>query len=108
MLIIYSMRRFYIRSFLLFMPLYSLSQYSIQPVFSLWQPLYGYSKEQKNVFALQDNAAAVVKMNSFACGIYGERRFLIGELSFYQAFVAAPTAYGNFSLKASMFTYPQF
>ena len=102
------MRCIYRRAVLLLLPFYSFSQHSIQPLLSLWQPLYAYSTEQKNVYALQDNIASVVKMNSFQCGLYGERRFLIRELSFYNALVAAPTPHGNFSLNAAMFTFPQF
>ena len=60
--------------------------------------LQAYSRKEADVFSFSANQAALVGLSTLSAGVYAERRFLIQELSFYQAAVAVPTASGPFGL----------
>lgn len=62
-----------------------------------------YSINQVDVFSFSSNQASLAQLKSSAAGIYGERRYLLTELSNYRASVAVPSHSGNFGLQAGYF-----
>ena len=47
-------------------------------------------------------------MKNASAGVYGERRFLLNELSLYQLAIAVPTKSGNFGIKAGYFGFSDY
>jgi hypothetical protein len=47
-------------------------------------------------------------MKSASAGVYGERRFMLDELSLYQLAIAVPTNSGNFGVKAGYFGFSDY
>ena len=64
-----------------------------------------YSKTEADAFSPLANPAALANIHTLSGGIYGERRFLVQELAFYQASLCAPTTSGQFGLTGSYFGY---
>lgn len=55
-----------------------------------------YSRLQHDVFSFGGNQAALAQQKQVGAGVYGERRFLLQDLSLYQLNIALPTSSGNF------------
>jgi hypothetical protein len=53
-----------------------------------------------DVFSFTSNQASLAQLKNLSAGVYGERRFLLSELSNYNAVVGLPTHSGNFGLNA--------
>ena len=47
-------------------------------------------------------------MKNASAGVYGERRFLLDELSLYQLAIAVPTNSGNFGVKAGYYGFSDY
>jgi hypothetical protein len=47
-------------------------------------------------------------MKNASAGVYGERRFMLDELSLYQLAIAVPTNSGNFGVKAGYFGFSDY
>lgn len=62
-----------------------------------------YSTKQTDAFSFLANPAALVHTTTLAGGVYGERRFLLQELPFYQAALCLPTSSGQFGFSGSYF-----
>lgn len=62
-----------------------------------------YSRLQAEAFSFTSNQAALASFKKPAFGIYGERKFMLEELSLFAASVALPTNSGNFGLAARRF-----
>jgi len=62
-----------------------------------------YSINHADVFSFASNQASLAQVKNVAAGVYGERRYLLNELSYYHASVAIPTHSGNFGLQAGYF-----
>jgi len=62
-----------------------------------------YSINHADVFSFASNQASLAQVENIAAGVYGERRYLLNELSYYHASVAIPTHSGNFGLQAGYF-----
>ena len=75
------------------------AQISQRPLAALYAGSGAYSLNHVDVFSFTVNQAALAQIKNAAIGIYGERRFLLSELSFYNAVLAIPTSSGNFGLK---------
>ncbi|MFN2458781.1 MAG: hypothetical protein ABR502_11320 [Chitinophagaceae bacterium] len=73
------------------------------PASAPYTTLTAYSAHQADVFSFTGNQAALANINSLTGGVYGERRFLLQELSLYHLAFAMPTSTGNFGLKAGYF-----
>lgn len=73
------------------------------PVTTVYTHLNTYSSSNADVFSFTGNQAALAAIKNFSAGVYGERRFLLEELSQYSAAVALPTSSGNFGLAANYF-----
>ena len=62
--------------------------------------LGAYSQHHVDVFSFTANQAALAQLINTTAGVYGERRFMLAELSNYSGVFALPTSSGNFGLKA--------
>jgi hypothetical protein len=63
--------------------------------------LNAYSLKETNAFSTFTNPAALASIPTLSGGVYGERRFLLQELSFYQAALSVPTPSGHFGFTGS-------
>ena len=84
------------------------SQTVRRPVAALYTGLGAYSINHADVFSFTNNQAALAQIKNTTAGVYGERRFLLNELSLYQAAVAIPTSSGNFGLKAGYYGFSDY
>jgi hypothetical protein len=84
----------------LFSLLYTLSQAQTlrTPLSATNLFLQAYSRKQADVFSFGANQAALANLSSLSVGVYAEQRFLLQELTFYQAALIVPTASGQFGL----------
>lgn len=57
-----------------------------------------YSRNEADVFSFGVNQAALANLSTLCAGVYAERRFLLEELTYYQAALAVPAAAGRFGL----------
>lgn len=79
-----------------------------RPVAALYTGLGSYSINHVDVFSAVHNQASLAEIKNPAAGIYGERRFMLDELSLYQFAVAVPTKSGNFGVKAGYFGFSDY
>lgn len=73
------------------------------PIVANYTRLGAYSLNNPDIFSFTANQASLAQLKSGAAGVYGEKRFLLNELSNYIAVAGLPTSSGNFGLKASYF-----
>jgi hypothetical protein len=73
------------------------------PVAAIYTRLGTYTSNYSDVFSFKNNQAALANISSFTGGLYGEKRFLLQELSLYEMSIAVPTTSGNFGLTGSYF-----
>ena len=67
-----------------------------------------YSNNHVDVFSFQSNQASLAQVKQASAGVYGEKRFLLNELGFYDAVVAVPTGSGNFGLNANYYGFADY
>jgi hypothetical protein len=67
-----------------------------------------YSSVHTDAFSFTGNQAALAERKSLSIGVYGERRFMLADLSSYQMAFALPTSSGNFGGQANYFGNPFF
>lgn len=79
-----------------------------RPVAALYPGLGAYSLHHVDVFSFAANQASLVQLKNTSTGIYGEKRFLLEELSLYQLALAIPTSSGNFGLKGSYYGFSKY
>lgn len=84
------------------------SQTVRRPVAALYTGLGSYSINHIDVFSTVNNQASLAQLKNPSAGIYGERRFMLDELSLYQLAVAMPTKTGNFAVKAGYFGFSDY
>ncbi|MCW3074432.1 MAG: hypothetical protein JWP69_1501 [Flaviaesturariibacter sp.] len=77
------------------------AQISKAPAASVYTRLTAYTPNNADAFSFSGNQAALAQVKSISAGVYGERRFLLQELSLYQAAFALPTRSGNFGLQGT-------
>ncbi|MES1214595.1 MAG: hypothetical protein ABUT20_03675 [Bacteroidota bacterium] len=61
-----------------------------------------------DAFSFTSNQASLAQVKNIAGGIYSERRFMLAELSLYNAAVVLPTNSGNFGLKAGYYGFNEY
>ncbi|MGZ8542105.1 MAG: hypothetical protein ACXWV6_15750 [Chitinophagaceae bacterium] len=71
-----------------------------RPVAVSYTGLGAYSINHADIFSFTANQASLAQLKNAGIGVYGERRFLLGELNNYTAAFGMPTRSGNFGLKA--------
>jgi hypothetical protein len=79
-----------------------------RPVAALYTGLGAYSINHVDVFSFTNNQASLAQMKNVSAGAYGERRFMLDELSLYQLSIAVPTKSGNFGVKAAYFGFSEY
>ena len=79
-----------------------------RPVAAIYTGLGAYSINHVDVFSYTTNQASLAQMKNVSAGVYGERRFLLDELSLYQLAVALPTKSGNFGVKTGYFGFSEY
>ena len=79
------------------------SQSTRYPIAARYTALGAYSKNFADPLSIAANQAALANLKSLGIGIYGERRFLLQELSFYQVATCIPRSHGAFGITASYF-----
>ncbi|MEO5683675.1 MAG: hypothetical protein ABIQ88_13590 [Chitinophagaceae bacterium] len=67
-----------------------------------------YSKNFTDAFSGTVNQAALAQIKEATAGVYGERRFMLKEISNYAAAIAMPTRLGGFGISARYFGGQQF
>lgn len=79
-----------------------------RPIAAFYTGLGTYSINHVDVFSFTNNQASLAQMKSVAAGVYGERRFMLDELSLYQLAIAVPTKSGNFGVKAGYYGFSEY
>lgn len=74
------------------------SQTLRRPVAAPYTGFGAYSIQHTDVFSFTSNPASLAQLKNAAAGVYAERRFLLSELSHYQAVAGITTTSGNFGL----------
>lgn len=67
-----------------------------------------YSQNFIDPFSVSSNQAALAGIKSVRAGIYGEKRFLIEELSFYKVAACLPVSFGGMGISAKYFGYNEY
>ena len=83
--------------------IHSAAQISRIPVASVYTKIGAYTKNHSDAFSMKANQASLAEINSLNGGLYGEQRFMLNELSFYQLAFALPTNSGNFGISGTYF-----
>ncbi len=83
--------------------IHSAAQISRIPVSSIYTKIGAYTKNHSDAFSMQANQAALAEINSLSGGIYGEKRFMLNDLSLYQMSFALPTQSGSFGIAGTYF-----
>ena len=78
------------------------------PLASYYPSSGAYSKNFTDALSLSSNIAALSALNNFSAGVYGERKFMLEEISLYTAAIIMPTSSGNFALQADYFGYEAY
>lgn len=74
-----------------------------QPLSIHYAALAAYSKNFSDLFSATTNQASLASLKSGAFAVYGERRFMLNELTGYTSIVAVPTSSGSIGLQADYF-----
>jgi hypothetical protein len=90
------------------LPILAFSQTVREPVSASYIGLGAYSNNHVDVFSFHSNQASLANMKNISAGIYGEKRFLLNELSLYDAAFALPTSSGNFGLDARYYGFSDY
>ena len=78
-------------------------QQTRSPLSMLYTGAGAYSKNFTDAFSGAANQAVLAEIKQAAAGVYGERRFMLKELSNYTAALALPTSLGGFGLALHYF-----
>ena len=79
-----------------------------RPVAAVYTGLGAYSNNHIDVFSFSNNQASLAQMKNASAGVYGERRFMLNELSLYQFAIAVPTNAGNFGVNTGYFGFSDY
>lgn len=79
-----------------------------RPVAALYTGLGAYSYSHTDIFSFTSNQASLAQIKNAAAGIFGEKRFLLEELSLYKAIIAIPTKSGNFGFNAGYYGFSDY
>ena len=79
-----------------------------QSMVARYPALGAYSKNYVDLYSTRNNAAALALLQQSSAGIYGERRFMLGQLNLYAASVGLPTSKGGFGVHLNYFGFSLF
>jgi hypothetical protein len=57
-----------------------------------------YSLKHVTIFSALNNPAAITRTSKFSLGVYGERKYMLEGMQYFQAGTALPSGMGNFGL----------
>ena len=83
--------------------LWATAQVVRQPLNPLQTGIGTYTQLHTDAFSFTANQAALANISAFTAGVYGERRFMLEDLGWYQAAVVLPTKSGHFGVKGTYF-----
>jgi hypothetical protein len=89
-------RKTVLLTLLIFTGFVSDAQVLRRPVAASYISTTAYSLLHADVFSFTSNPASLSQLKSAAIGVYGERRFMVNELSDYTIAIGLPTSSGNF------------
>jgi hypothetical protein len=93
---------------LIFTALFSEAQTVRKPMAAIYTGLGAYSYNHVDVFSFTANQASLAQLKKASAGIYGEKRYMLDELSLYQLSVAVPTNSGNFGFSAGYYGFSEY
>ena len=92
----------------MFTALSSSAQTVRRPVAAIYTGLGAYSYNHVDVFSFTSNQASLARLKNASAAVYGEKRYLLEELSLYQAAVAVPTKSGNFGFSTGYYGFSDY
>jgi len=84
------------------------SQTVRRPVSAIYTGLGAYSRSHADVFSFTSNQASLAQLKNTSAAVFSERRFMLEEMSLYQAAVGLLTSSGNFGLKAGYYGFSDY
>ena len=87
---------------------HSISQSLHVPISSAVLNLSAKSQSQSNPFSFPANTASLQQVQETVIGFYGERRYMLNELSNYSLAVVFPTKLGNFGFDVNKFGFSDY
>lgn len=84
------------------------SQNLRRPMTATYTGLGAYSINHTDVFSFTSNQAALTQLKKAELAVFGERKFLLTELSHYTAVFGLPTRSGNFGLKGDYYGFSEY
>jgi len=94
-------RKLFLISALSFFSILLKAQILRRPVAAVYTGIGAYSIRHTDVFSFTANQASLAQLKNTSAAVYGERRFMLGELANYTAVAGITTASGNFGLKGN-------
>ena len=79
-----------------------------KPMAATYTGLGAYSLNHVDVFSFTANQAALAQVKNTAVGLYGEKRFLLSDLNYFNAVLAMPASTGNFGLKTGYYGFSEY
>jgi hypothetical protein len=74
-----------------------------QPLSLRYAGLGAYSKKFSDILSSTSNQASLAQLESAGFGVYGERRFMLDDLSAYTTVIAVPTSSGTIGFQGDYF-----
>ena len=87
---------------------YSFAQTLRQNISMPYIGMGAYTTKQVDVFSFASNQAALAQTKEAGVGVFGERRFLLSQISNYGLAIALPTTLGNFGLQINQAGFANF
>jgi len=84
------------------------AQTARRPLSSAYTRLGAYSFHHSDIFSSAGNQAALAAIKKPTAGVFGEKRFLVNELSFYQLAAAVPASSGSFGINATYYGFSDY
>ena len=78
------------------------------PMSATYVQLTAYSSQFRDAFSASGNQGTLGAKQSFSAGLYTEKRFMMRELSSFNAALVLPTTSGNFRWKGDYFGNPSY
>lgn len=79
-----------------------------RPLAAFYTGLGAYSIGHVDLFSFTANQASLARLKQGGIALYGERKFMLSELSSYTAALGLPTSSGNFGLRASYAGFSEY
>ena len=81
------------------------SQSLRHPVAAAYVRFGAYSISHNDIFSFTANQAILSRLNNPGAAVYGEKRFMLRELSLYHLAITLPTRSGNFGIAGSYYGF---